>query len=69
MYFTELRKCSSTLSNYHYFAKQLVNKIGGGTKIREDKIKLAKARIISGYYHNKEVLSQIADKLIKEFNL
>lgn len=48
-------------------AKRLLSEMKPETPNRDDRIKLAKERIKSGYYNKKEILSQIADNLLKEF--
>ena len=42
-------------------AKQMIN---SEDEIRRDKVKLAQERFRSGYYHKKEVLLKVADKIL-----
>ena len=36
---------------------------------REEKLELVRKRLMDGYYYQKEIINQLADKLIKELGL
>ena len=70
MYNNEINNYS--YENYNddsYTAKPLISKMDFEPEIRNDKVQLARERLKAGYYHKKNVLSQIVDKILKEFGL
>ncbi|MBN2013465.1 hypothetical protein JW960_29310 [candidate division KSB1 bacterium] len=49
--------------------KELMGNMKLHSQLREDKIKLARERIRSGYYNRKDVMAKIASEILKEFDL
>jgi hypothetical protein len=49
--------------------KELMKSMNLESQNREDKIKLAKERIRTGYYNRKDVKAKIANEILKEFDL
>ena len=55
--------------NAYNTAKRLMNEMNSEKEIRKDKVNLARQRIKSRFYFKREVLSKIADNILKEFGL
>ena len=49
--------------------KELMGHMKLHSQMREDKIKLARERIRSGYYNRKDVMAKIASLILREFDL
>lgn len=49
--------------------KKLMNSLNIESQNRADKIELARERVRTGFYNNKEVLAKIANEILKEFEL
>ncbi len=49
--------------------KDLMNTMKLKSLLRQDKIELARERIRTGYYNRKDVLSKIANEILKDFDL
>ena len=77
----ELKQCSleQTIDRLNKIKlAQALNKVAENTKcescekeveIRTDKVDLIRERMKIGYYFNKKIIAQIADKLLKELGL